>query len=160
FNKPVNFSTVLADPNVSDILTFVTTPSPNIKVNLGTPIAVDDPNFPTVIQFPFSFSKPAGTLANGTYSFTIQSPPSPFGPITSKDGKTLAPNPPVTFTLADVTSPNVIATSVFSRVVTITFSEAIDPATITKDNIYVQRAGDPLALKTDPRTKISYSINS
>ena len=91
FNKPVNFATVTADPNPADILTFVTTP-PGVTVNVGKPIAVDDPNFPTIIQFPFSFTKPVGTVANGNYTFSVQSPPSRFGPITSKDGKDLVPS--------------------------------------------------------------------
>jgi hypothetical protein len=158
FNKPVNFSTVLADPNVSDILTFVATPAPDISVKLGTPIAVDNPTFPTVIQFPFSFNKPVGTLANGTYSFTVQSPPSPFGPITSKDGKDLVASGLITFNLADVTSPQVASTSTFARFVTITFTEAIDPATITLGNIYVSKDGT--FLNSFPGAKISSKLNS
>src|SRR5271157_245500 len=161
FNKPVNFSTVTADPKTSDILTFVTTP-PNVMVKLGTPIAVDDPTYPTIIKFPFSFTRPQGTLANGSFSFTVQSPPSPFGPITSKDGKDLVASSPVTFKLADVTSPRVAATSVFSRIVTITFSKAIDPSTITLANIFVQRVngGTPIDLNTFPGVVISHSLNS
>ena len=58
-----------------------------MTVNVGTPIAVDNPTVPTIVQFPFSFTKPAGTLANGSYTFSIQSPPG--APVVSKDGKDL-----------------------------------------------------------------------
>ena len=105
FNKPVNFSSVIADPNPSDILSFVTTPT-GVKVNLGAPIAVDDPTHPTIIQFPFSLSKPVGTIANGSYSFDVQNPPAPYGPITTADGsKDFVPGAAINFTLADVTAP-------------------------------------------------------
>ena len=70
FNKPVNFSTVEAGD-----LTFLSEPT-GITVNVGTPIAVDNPTDPTIIQFPISFTKPTGTLANGAYTFSIQSPAS------------------------------------------------------------------------------------
>ena len=170
FNKPINFATVTADPNPADILTFVTTP-PGVTVILGKPIPVGDPNFPTTIQFPFSFSKPVGTVANGNYTFTVQNPPSPFGPITSKDGKALVPGAPISFTLNDKTAPEVASTSIFSRQITITFTKAIDPATITLANFYVQRTGGTpfvnpptptsnINLNSDPRAKISSVLNS
>ncbi len=170
FNKPINFATVIADPNPADILTFVTTP-PGVTVILGKPVPVGDPNFPTTIQFPFSFSKPTGTVANGNYTFTVQSPPAPFGPITSKDGKALVPGAPISFTLNDKTAPEVASTSVFSRQITITFTKAIDPGTITLANFYVQRAGGvPFVnpptpttntnLNSDPRARISSALNS
>src|SRR5262249_29721612 len=56
FSKAVNFSTIVADD-----LKFSASPT-NVGVNIGTPIAVDDPNFPTIVKFPFSFAKPSGTL--------------------------------------------------------------------------------------------------
>ena len=53
FNKPVNFSTVSAAD-----LTFTSLPL-GITVLLGLPIAVDNPTDPTIIQFPFSFTRAA-----------------------------------------------------------------------------------------------------
>ncbi len=81
FNKPVNFSTVEAGD-----LTFLTAPT-GVTVTVGTPIAVDNPTDPTIIQFPISFTKPAGTLANGQYSFSIQSPAAKT--VMAEDGKDL-----------------------------------------------------------------------
>ena len=141
FNKPINFATVTADPNPADILTFVTTP-PGVTVVLGKPVAVDDPNFPTTIQFPFSFSKPTSERWPTVITPSpcrARRPPS--RPITSKDGKALVASGPISFTLNDKTAPEVASTSIFSRQITITFTKAIDPATITLANFYVQRAG-------------------
>src|SRR5262249_40420591 len=123
FNKPVNFATVSAAD-----LVFTGTP-PGVSVTVGKPIAVDNPNTPTIIQFPFSFSKPVGTLANGKYTFMIQ------GPVVSLDGKNLSPFGPVSFTLADTTAPRVTGTAEGGRLVTITFDKALDPATVTLGNI-------------------------
>src|SRR5262249_16590812 len=115
FNKPVDFSTVQ-----SSDLVFTAQPA-GVKVVLRTPKASDDPKFPTKVFFPFSFTKPVNTSANGDYTFVVQ------GPITSKDGKDLIPTGPIKFTLNDVTPPDVVNTSVFSRVVSIQFSKAMDP---------------------------------
>jgi large repetitive protein len=167
FNKAVNFSTITAAD-----LTFTATPSTAITVNVGTPIAVDNPTSPTIIQFPISFTKPPGTLANGSYTFSIQSPAS--GPIVvSTDGKDLVASGPINFTLADVTAPTVINTTTNGRIVTIDFSKALDPSTVTLSDIFVLRQGTvptwpPTAatlsqytnLNNDPRTKISYAATT
>ena len=109
FNKPVNFSTVLA----SD-LTFTTMPT-GVTVNVGTPIAVDNPTDPTIIEWPFSFTKPVGTLANGSYAFSIQSPASKT--VVSEDGKDLVASGIINFTLADTTAPVVTGTKLSGRTV-------------------------------------------
>ncbi len=80
FNKPVVFSTIAAGD-----LTFLSEPT-GVTVNVGTPIAVDNPTDPTIVQFPISFTKPAGTLANGAYSFSIQSPTSENGGLGRRQG--------------------------------------------------------------------------
>ena len=157
FTKPVNFSTV-----TSSDLVFTAAPA-GVTVNVGTPIAVDDPKFPTVIAFPFSFSytNPPTVTANGTYSFIVTNA-NPAAPILSEDGKALVPSGTITFTLADVTAPEVASTSVLSRIVTIQFTKAMNPSTITLANVYVQRQGgtgnwnNPINLNSDPRAKISY----
>ena len=84
FSKPVDFSTVQ-----SSDLVFSAAPA-GVTVNLGTPVAIDDPKFPTKVAFPFSFSysNPPTTTANGTYTFSV------VGPITAKDGKALVPSAP------------------------------------------------------------------
>ncbi len=169
FNKPVNFSTVLGA--AAPVLTFTSEPV-GVKVIVGAPIAVDNPTDPTIIQWPFSFSKPAGTLANGAYTFSIQSPAT-GAPVQSEDGKDLVPSGPIKFTLADITAPVVTKTSITGRQVAITFSKAIDPSTATLSNIFVIRQGTaatwpPTAanlssyinLNSDPRTTISYNTTT
>ena len=155
FNKPVVFSSV-----TSGNLVFTSAPA-GVSVQVGTPIALDDPQFPTRVAFPFTFSftNPPTTTANGTYTFVVQ------GNIVSRDGKTLEPSNPVTFNLNDVTAPRVTGTSLFSRVVTIQFDKAMNPATINKANVYVLRAGGPsvpwgdprnVNLNSDPRSVLTY----
>ena len=164
FNKAVNFSTISAAD-----LTFTGLPA-GVIVNVGTPIAVDNATTPTIVQFPISFTKPAGTLANGAYTFSIQSPAS--GPVVlSADGKSLIGSGAIKFTLADVTAPTIINTTTNGRIVTIQFSKALDPKTVNLSDIFVIRQGtvptwpptqsDISAytnLNSDPRTKISYSV--
>jgi hypothetical protein len=166
FNKPVNFSTVLNA--ASPVLTFTNEPT-GITVNVGTPIAVDNPTDPTIIQWPFSFTKAAGTLANGNYTFSVQSP-STGAPVTSEDGKDLVPSGPIKFTLNDTTAPVVTKTTISGRQVQITFSKGLDPSTVTLANIMVLRQGTAttwpptssnlsnyIDLNSDPRTTISYN---
>ena len=83
FNKPVVFSTVKAAD-----LKFTTVP-PGVTASVGTPIAVDNPAFPTIITFPFSFTTTSPSiLANGSYAYTLASPAG--GPVVmSQDGKAL-----------------------------------------------------------------------
>src|SRR5271157_1439857 len=153
FSKPVDFSTVSS----SDIQ-FTSTP-PGVSVVLGTPQAIDNPTDPTVVAFPFSFSykNPPTTTANGTYTFLVS------GPIVSEDGKTLVPSNPITFTLEDTTPPEVANTSVFSRTVTIQFTKAMNPSTITLANLYVERQGGtgnwltPINLNNYPGVTIAYN---
>src|SRR5262249_34583099 len=119
-------------------LTFTSVPT-GVTVNVGTPIAVDNATFPTIVQFPISFSKPPGTLANGSYSFSVQSPTG--SPVVSKDGKDLVPSGKISFTLADVTAPVVTSTTLNGRTVQIQFSKALDPSTVTLQNFFVIRGG-------------------
>jgi len=162
FNKAVNFSTVSAAD-----LTFTAMPA-GVTVHVGTPIAVDDPLDPTIIAFPFSFTETPGSLANGNYTFSIQSTSGTT--VVSKDGRDLTPSGPISFKLADTTAPTVTSTSENGRVVTIQFSKALDPATVTLSNIFVIRQGPaatwpPTAtnlssyvdLNNDPRATISYT---
>ncbi len=165
FNKAVNFSTVSA----ADL---VFNPNPTlfgVTINIGAPIAVGNAVDPTVVQFPISFTRAAGApTANGAYTFSIQSPANK--PVESEDGKSLVPSGPISFTLADVTSPTITGTKFTGRTVSITFSKALDPATVTLQNFEVLRQGPVAAwpptpttlsnyinLNTDPRTTISYN---
>ncbi len=163
FNKPVIFSTLSAAD-----LTFTSEPT-GIGVVVGAPIAVDNPTDPTIVQFPFTLTRPAGVLANGSYTFSIQSPAT-SPPVESQDGKDLVPSGPITFTLNDTTAPVVSKTSISGRTVTITFSKALDPSTVTLQDIMVLRQGTAttwpptpatignyINLNSDPRATISYN---
>ncbi len=165
FNKAVNFSTLSAAD-----LTFTGMPA-GVTVNVGAPVAVDNPTDPTTVVFPFSFTKPAGTIANGNYTFSIQSPASKT--VVSQDGKDLVPSGPISFTLADVTAPTIVNTSTNDRVVTIQFNKALDPSTVTLANIFVIRQGSAatwapnatnlgsyIDLNNDPGVTISYNAQT
>ena len=153
FNKPVNFSTVSS----SDIQ-FTSTP-PGVSVVIGTPQAVDNATFPTIVAFPYSFTdkNPPPATANGTYTYTVS------GPIVAQDGKALVPSSPITFTLADTTAPKVASTTLFTRTVTVQFSKGMNPATITLANVTVLRQGgtgnwlNPINLNTFPGVTIAYN---
>ncbi len=163
FNKPVVFSTLSAAD-----LTFTSEPT-GIGVVVGAPIAVDNPTDPTIVQFPFTLVRPTGVLANGSYTFSIQSTAT-GPPVVSQDGKDLVPSGPIKFTLNDTTAPVVTKTTIAGRTVTITFSKALDPSTVTLQNIFVLRQGSATAwpptaatlgnyinLNSDPRATISYN---
>ena len=98
FSKPVDFSTVQ-----SSDLVFSAAPA-GVTVNLGKPVAIDDPKFPTKVAFPFSFSysNPPTTTANGTYTFSVSGPdhrqgregPGSFGPSPSRSTTRRHPRSP------------------------------------------------------------------
>ncbi len=164
FNKPVIFSSLSAAD-----LTF--TGSPNgVTVVVGAPIAVDNPTDPTIVNYPIDLTKVPGVDANGRYTFTIQSPAN--GPVvTSEDDKSLVGTGTIAFTLADTTAPTITSTSVSGRTITIQFSKALDPSTVTLGNIFVLTSNGATAawppnpsdlgsftnLNSDPRATISYN---
>ena len=153
FNKPVQFSTVTS----SDIK-FTSTP-PGVTVLIGTPQAIGSATDPTEVSFPYSFSykNPPTTTANGNYTFIVS------GPIISQDGQTLVPSSPITFALDDTTAPEVANTTLLGRIVTIQFTKAMNPATITLANVTVVRQdnkgnwGSLINLNDYPGVTISYN---
>ena len=163
FNKPVVFSSLSAAD-----LTFTSTPA-GVSVIVGAPIAVDNPTDPSVVSFPITLVRQSGVLADGSYTFSVQSP-STGNPVVSEDGKDLVASGPIKFTLADVTSPDIVNTTVSGRTITIQFSKALDPSTVNLSTIFVVRKDGSAAwpptpanvssyidLNNDPRTKISYN---
>ncbi len=124
FNKPVNFSTVSAAD-----LTFTGVPA-GVTVNLGTPIAVDNPTDPHDHPVPVQLQPPASTpRPTGSYTFSIQSPTS--GPVESEDGKNLVRQRADHVHAGRHHLADDHGDDVSGRTVTITFSKAIDPATVT-----------------------------
>ncbi len=164
FNKAVQFSTLSAAD-----LTFTSAPA-GVTVNVGAPIAVDNPIYPTIVDFPISFTKTTGTLANGAYTFSVQSPTGGTT-VVSADGKDLVASGKISFTLNDVTSPTIVNATVSGRTVTIQFSKALDPNSVTLGNIFVLSSKGTTAawppnptdlssfynLNSDPRAAISYN---
>ena len=149
-------------------LTFTSAPA-GVTVNVGTPIAVDNATDPTIIEFPISFTKAVGVLANGSYTFTVQSPPAGRSscPRTARTS-----SPPAPSHSRSPTSPRRRHQhQVSGRTVTIQFSKALDPATVTLGNIFVHPQGriattwpptpatsrSYIDLNNDPRTTISYN---
>jgi large repetitive protein len=157
FNQPVNFATISA----ADLVFTGTPPGVGAGVS-GAPIAIDNPLFPTQVAFPIAlFLTQAGASTNGTYSFQVR------GPIVSQSGLALVPSAPVSFNLNDTTAPVVTNTTINGRVITITFNEGLDPATVNFNTIIVLRAGgvnQPFGgptnvdLTADPRARIKYNI--
>jgi large repetitive protein len=166
FDKPVQFSTLSAAD-----LTFTSVPT-GITVNVGAPIAVDNATDPTIVDFPISFTRAGGVLANGSYTYSVQSPVN--GPVVvSEDDHDLIASGAIAFTLADTTAPTITNTTISGRTVTITFSKPIDPSTVTLGNILVLRMGSATTwpptpatlssyvdLNADPRTTISYDAST
>ena len=153
FSKAINFSTVQA----SDL----TVTGPNgVTITVGTPIAVGDPNFPTVVQFPITLTRAQGSIANGLYTLGIAS-----GAITSKDGKPLI-GATDKFTLSDNIAPTIVSSDISGRIIKLRFSEAIDPATINVNTVELVRANNPsgafgpnlgnVFLQLDSRVILSY----
>ena len=113
---------------------------------------------------------PRGPWPTGVTPSRFRAPPN--GPIVqSTDGKDLVASGPIKFTLADVTAPTIINTTANGRIVTINFSKALDPSTVTLSDIFVVRqgtvptwpptqadVGEYTNLNSDPRATISYSV--
>jgi large repetitive protein len=152
FNKPVAFSSVVA----ADL----TVTGPNgVTVAVGAPIPVGNATDPTVVDFPIVITRPFGVSANGPYTDKVA------GSITSQDGQALIPFAD-TFTLADTTPPTITALNVNGRIIKITFSEPIDPTTVSAANFGLIRANNnggsftaqtDLLITNDPRVVISYN---
>ena len=165
FNKPVVFSTVSAAD-----LTF-TSHAGGRHGQRRRPIAVDNPTVPTIVEFPISFTKPAG-VAGQRQVHASRSRARPAARSSSEDGKDLVAIRPRSRSRSP-TSPRRRSSTptVNGRIVTIQFSKAIDPATVTLGNIFVIRQGrrggvaahagesSPryINLNNDPRATISYN---
>ena len=123
-----------------------------------TPVAIDNPLFPTQVAFPITISSPNRISANGAYTFYVN------GGIRTPAGQYLSSGAIVDFNLADTVAPRVINTTVNGRIITIQFSEAIRASTIIPSNIILVRAGSDGSFgkpsnvfpTNDPRVRITY----
>ena len=154
FNKPINPATLSAAD-----LTFTSTP-PGVTASVGTPIPnANNPTTEFLFPFAFTTSSPS-VLANGNYTFTIQSPVG--GPIVTSTvatgSKVLAPFR-ATFTLNDTTQPVVTDTTVNGRIITVTFSKAMRPSTINLGSVFLVYQpvnAAPVFLNNFPGVKLTY----
>ncbi|WP_406696071.1 S8 family serine peptidase [Singulisphaera sp. Ch08] len=154
FNSSVNINTVSASN-----LVFTNLP-PGVSVAAaGNPIALDNPQNPTMVAFPITINTPNGVVANGNYTYRVQ------GGVVSTTGQPLVASDPISFSLNDTVSPTVTNTTINGRIITVQFSEAIRPSTINPTNFQLIRAGSAgsfgkpsnVNLSNDPRLKITYN---
>ena len=152
FSKPVDFSTVQA----SDLK--ITGPN-GVTVIVGNPFPVNDPRFPTAVQFPIALVRQPGVIANGVYTESIAA-----GSILSQDGKPIVAFND-TFSIAVTRHPRVTSTSYNGRIIKITFDEPVDQSTLNPGNLFLIRANNPtfafdqpsnIVVTNDPRTRYSF----
>jgi hypothetical protein len=123
FSRPINPTSLQA----SDLV-FTRVPT-GVTLAVGTPSLVNA----TTVSFPLTVATAPGTKANGTYSYRLAD-----AALTSTDGKPLA-SYNASFTLADVTNPQVTNTVVLGRVVVVQFSEAMRGATVNAGTVVLER---------------------
>lgn len=154
FNRDVDVTTL----NASDLVYLAPA---GVTVHVGQPL-VDLSNKRNVF-FPVSFDVVPGAKANGAYAFTLAG-----NSITSADKKPLVQYS-TTFAISDAIAPRVLNTSFSGRFAAVTFSEPINPSTLTRSSFYLIRAGgvnvpfgDPrnVIVNQDPRLAIGYDSAS
>ncbi len=131
-----------------------------MTVTVGAPIAVDNPQFPTIVAFPISITpSPGSVLANGQYSYTFQ------GPVVGEDGSALIPFSG-TFNLQATDGPRITGTSIAGRDISIQFNEGVQPSTLNTSTIELIRAGGVnnsfgqagnVVVTNDPRAMVTYN---
>ena len=105
-------------------------------VVVGTPVGVDNPFLPSVVRFPITIVPNGLASANGIYKDALVG-----AGITSAKGQPLSATYFDQFNLEQLQGPKVIGTNFFGRIVTIAFSEGLNPATANGQNIFLFRNG-------------------
>ena len=105
-------------------------------VVVGAPIAVDSPTFPTIVNFPITIIPAARPIANGTYTYSS----APVA-IIGENGTALTGVYSDKFVLAAYPGAGVVNTSFVGRIVTLTFNEAVNPASVSYGDVYLFRTG-------------------
>ncbi len=155
FNQPVNLATIL--PNDLKVV------APNgVTVTIGAPIAVDKPTNPTVVDFPITITHSPGVVADGTY---VEAVADYVSNVLSASGKQLVASAATSFIVADLTPPKITGTTYIGRTIKISFSEPIDPTTVTKGDFFLVRSGNAsgtlgtasqIILSNDSRVALTY----
>ena len=154
FSRPIDYRTISA----SD-LRFAAASTPGDSFTVGQPLM--DLNNPYFVFYPVTFTHAPGSTTNGAYSYILG------GSIRSLDGKPLT-GFAGSFAINDVTPPQVSNVNALGRYVTVTFSKPVDPATITRNTVYLVRAGgngtfpSPTnqVINQDPRIVVGYDAAS
>ncbi len=158
FDQPVNISSLVpAD------LAFLSVPSDLTGMYIGQPVGIDNATTPTEVAFPIRFTLQPNTVAAGAFTYVVHNPAN--GPaITAVSGKTLSAAYNSSFILNDTTAPVVTNTTINGRIITVTFSEPLNPATVTPYTVFLSLTdskGDILQnLDIDPRFQQSYTVNA
>ncbi|MDB5349012.1 MAG: hypothetical protein JWN86_259 [Planctomycetota bacterium] len=153
FSRDVDYRTI----NASDLV-FTAYSVAGLNISVGQPLM--DLNNLTQVFFPISFNLAPGAKAFGAYAYTLKA-----GSITATDGKPLV-GFDGSFGVFDAIAPRVINTVISGRVITATFSEPMNPASITRNNFYLIRTGASgvfgsptnVVVNQDPRITIKYDV--
>ncbi len=90
-----------------------------------------------MISFPITITPAPGKPVSGTFNETFLP-----GFVTSQTGATITTGAVnSTFKLQQLNGPTVVSTSFVGRIVTLTFNEAVNPASINQYSVYLFRAG-------------------
>ncbi len=129
FNKPINIQTLSAS-------SLQVAGANGATVTVGQPVGVDSATFPTTVQFPILINAVPGRIANGVYTTRVAG-----GTIKGQDGTTLQNTFTDTFNLQQTVAPTVARTNFLGRVVSLSFSGPVNPASVTPNNVFLFRAG-------------------
>ncbi len=144
FSKPIDIN------SISSGNLFIQGPN-GATVAVGQPVGVDSVKFPTQVRFPIAITPAPGQIANGVYNVHFIR-----GAIVGQNGQPLLADIFDRFTLNQVNGPQVASTSFVGRIVTVTFNEGVNAATVTPANITLVR-GSGLVVSNLPQARFSYN---
>ncbi len=148
FSKAVNLATLNAG-------SISVTGANGSTVVVGAPVGVDSSTFPTVVQFPIVITPAPGRVANGVYTVRITG-----GTIKGQDGTTLQNAFTDTFNLQQTVQPTVTSATLNGRILSISFSAAVNESTLTRDNLFLIRSGlDTNSFLTSAAVVVTKLIN-
>ena len=150
FNQSVRLSSIAAGS--------LLVAGPNgATVTVGQPVGVDDPLNPSIVRFPITITPSGSNSANGLYRDALVGTG-----IVSQSGQPLATTYFDSFNLQQLAGPQVTATNFFGRILTIAFSEPLNPATANASNIFLFRGTGPNAIVVSqlPGAKFSYNAQN
>jgi hypothetical protein len=152
YTYPVDPATI----GVDDIR--ITGPSGTTVTVTGATV---DPQNPNKVNYTYNLAFPTGVTANGQYTLNVVA-----GSVVALNGKLLAPSTAggafaytSTFNVQDAIAPTVTNTNFVARYVIIQFSEAMQPSTINRNTVRLERVvpGQPnVLINSDPGLQVVY----